>query len=260
MIDRWRRGFAPAFLMTSRYETDAFSKVNSKHRADTSGLNWPAPFSPSGHGGLPGKPQSAYMKRHLKLSMLCLALATLLSTAYGGIPSMDVTVFDATEKVVFRQSINANATFATGNLRPGKYVVQFNTRSAAAKGNQYLLVVSAGSKKVIADGVAGETLTRGGAAMKIQVGSGLQISGQVLNDEAIAQAGGPKYRTIDGKRYLWASAETGSNLGPRWEEITSASARNVIAWNRNELQKRMDRGGEGSMITYKDHYGLSTHY
>ena len=173
---------------------------------------------------------------------------------------MDVTVFDATEKVVFRQSINANATFATGNLRPGKYVVQFNTRSAAAKGNQYLLVVSAGSKKVIADGVAGETLTRGGAAMKIQVGSGLQISGQVLNDEAIAQAGGPKYRTIDGKRYLWASAETGSNLGPRWEEITSASARNVIAWNRNELQKRMDRGGEGSMITYKDHYGLSTHY
>lgn len=191
--------------------------------------------------------------------MLCLALATLLSTAYGGIPPVDVTVFDATEKVVFRQSINANATFATGNLRPGKYVVQFNTRSAAANGNQYLLVVSAGRKKVIADGVAGETLTRGGAAMKIQVGSGLQISGQVLNDEAIAQAGGPKYRTIDGKRYVWVSAQTGTHLSGQWVEETLASARSLTVWNSDELRKRMDRGGEGSMITYEHHHGLFTH-
>ncbi|MFN2624132.1 MAG: T9SS type A sorting domain-containing protein [Chthoniobacterales bacterium] len=201
------------------------------------------------------------MTKQLKSLLLFLALAAFLNTAYGGIPSMDVTVFDATEKVVFKQVINATATFATGNLPAGKYVVQFNTRSAAVKGNQYLFVVSAGKKKVIADGVAGETLTRGGAAMKIQVAPGSEISGQVLNDETIANAGGPKYRTIDGKRFVWVAPKTGTNLAGHWEEASTAPDRTVIVWNRDELQKRMDRGGEGSMITSEanEHYGLFTH-
>jgi len=201
------------------------------------------------------------MTRQLKLPMFCLALAAFLSTAYGGVPSMNVTVFDAAEKVVFKQAINSSATFATGNLPAGKYVVQFNTRSAAVKGNQYLLVVSAGKKKVIADAVTGETLTRGGAAMKIQVGPGNEISGQVLNDEAIAQAGGPKYRTIDGKRYVWVGAQTGTHLAGQWEEVSAAPSRSVVVWTRDELQKRMDRGGEGSMITSEsnEQYGLFTH-
>jgi hypothetical protein len=204
-----------------------------------------------------GKP----MTRKFKLSSLYLALIAFVGTAYGGIPSMWVTVFDATEKVVFKQALNANATFSTGNLRPGKYIVQFNTKSGAVKGNDYLFVVSAGKKKVIADAVAGETLTRGGAAMKIQVDSGLQISGQVLNDEAIANAGGPKYRTIDGKRYVWMSPELGTHLQGHWEEASAHPTRNVVVWTRDELQKRMDRGGEGSMIVSEsmEHYGLFTH-
>jgi hypothetical protein len=198
------------------------------------------------------------MKKPFKLLPLFLALAALFSTAYGAIPSMDVTVFDATEKVVFKQAIGASATFATGNLPAGKYVVQFNMRTAAAKGNQYLFVVSAGKKKVIADGVAGDTLTRGGAAMKIQVTPGSEISGQVLNDEAIAEAGGPKYRTIDGKRYVWVGAQTGTHLAGQWEEVSAGPAQSLVVWTRDELQKRMDRGGEGSMITSgsSGHHGL----
>src|SRR2546421_69503 len=112
------------------------------------------------------------MKRQLKLLSLCLALAAFLSTAYGGIPSMDVTVFDATEKVVFKQALNQNAAFATGNLRAGKYVVQFNTKSAAVKNNQYLAVISAGKNKLIAAAVPGERFMAGGAAIKIDVGPG----------------------------------------------------------------------------------------
>ena len=161
---------------------------------------------------------------------------------------MDVTVFDAAEKVVFRRVMEANGTFATNSLPSGQYVVQFKTRNTAVRGNQYLLVVAAGNKKVIADSVAGELLTRGGAAMKIQVGPGLGISGQVLNDEAIAQAGGPKYRTIDGKRYVWVSNETGSNIAGHWEDASTGPKRTIIIWTRDELQKRMDRGGEGSLL------------
>jgi len=193
------------------------------------------------------------MTKQLKLISLGLALAAFLNPARGGIPSMGVTVFDATEKVVFKQALNANDTFATGTLPAGKYVVQFNTRNAAVKGNQYLLVVSAGQKKGIADAVAGETLTQGGAAMKIQVSPGVQISGQVLNDEAITNAGGPKYRTIDGRHYIWIKGQIGTNLAGRWVDARTPD-RTVTVWDRDELQKRMDRGGEGSMLT--SHHGL----
>lgn len=86
-------------------------------------------------------------------------------------------------------------------------------------------------------------------AIKIQVGAGIQISGQVLNDEAIAKAGGPKYRVIDGKRYLWVSARTGTNLAGKWVEEGSARDGTISAWSSSELQKKMDRGGEGSMLT-----------
>jgi len=44
----------------------------------------------------------------------------------GEVPPLDVTVFDPSSKVAFKGSLSANSTFATGNLRPGNYVVQFN--------------------------------------------------------------------------------------------------------------------------------------
>lgn len=205
--------------------------------------------------------QGNVMKRQLltKLQTVCLALPLLLSTAYGGIPLMDVTVFDATEKVVFKQSIKANAAFATGNLPAGKYVVQFNTKNPAMKNNQYLAVVSAGKKKVIAAAVPGESFMAGGAAIKIDVGPGLIITGKVTPEPAMAQGDGRVFRVIDGKRYLWVSAQTGTNLAGQWVEENLAPHSPITVWTKNELQKRMDRGGEGSMITYEHHHGLFTH-
>ena len=67
----------------------------------------------------------------------CALLLGIASTASAGVPPMEVTVFDASGKVGFKGAMNANGTFATANLQPGHYVVQFNTKSAAAKGNQY---------------------------------------------------------------------------------------------------------------------------
>ena len=71
------------------------------------------------------------MTKHMlnKLRPLRSAFAVLLglaAAAYGGVPPLDVTVFDASSKVAFKGSLSANSTFATGNLRPGNYVVQFN--------------------------------------------------------------------------------------------------------------------------------------
>ena len=150
------------------------------------------------------------MTTHILNKLALLAFAVFLgiaSTASASVPPMEVTVFDASGKVGFKGAMNANATFATGNLHPGNYVVQLKTRSAAVKDNQFLFVVSAGKKKVIAAGVPGETFIGGGAAMKVNVGPGLKITGQVAKEEARAD-GVAKYRLIDGKRYFWVIAET----------------------------------------------------
>ena len=199
------------------------------------------------------------MTRHLlnKLPFVCSAFAVLLGTAitaYCGVPSVDVTVFDANAKVAFKGSTTANATFATQNLHPGNYVVQFNTKSTAVKDNHYLLVVSAGKKKVIAADVPGKKFNGGGVAMKVDVGPGSKITGQIATERALTLGDGPRYRVIDGKRYRWVSAELGSNLGGRWEEEGLPTARNIKGWGSDDFRKWQDRAGEGSMIPYSDHY------
>ena len=189
------------------------------------------------------------MKRLMKSTVVCLALAAFLDTAYGGIASMDVTVFDAAEKVVFKKSVPADTAFATGNLRAGNYVVQFGSKKAAVKGNQYLLVISAGKKKVIADAVAGEQFAGGGVAMKVQVeSSGLQITGQVANEQSTFAKSVAKVRVIDGKRYVWVPGRVGTNLGPHWELESLAPATNVSYLTSDTMRKLQDRAFEGSML------------
>jgi len=164
---------------------------------------------------------------------------------------MEVTVFDASGKVGFKGAMDAKGSFATANLQPGQYVVQFNTKSAAAKGNQYLLVVSAGSKKVIATGVSGETFIGGGVAMRVSVGSGMKISGQVADEHRVAREGDLKYRMVGGQRFVWVSEGLGSNIGGRWVEESLAPARNVTRLSHDSYSRFVDRSGEGSMITWE---------
>ena len=187
------------------------------------------------------------------VTSVCVLLLGIASPAYAGVPRMEVTVFDASGKVGFKGTTNANGTFATANLQPGHYVVQFNTKSAAAKGNQYLLVVSAGKKKVIATGVSGETFIGGGAAMRVNVGPGLKITGQVANEQFVASVGGINYRVIDGQRFVWVGAQLGSNINGRWVEEGLGLPRSVYPISRHSLQKLQDQAGEGSMITWDKH-------
>jgi hypothetical protein len=166
---------------------------------------------------------------------------------------MEVTVFDASGKVGFKGAMNANGTFATANLQPGQYVVQFNTKSAAAKGNQYLLVVSAGKKKVIATGVSGETFISGGAAMRVSVESGMKITGQVADEQRVTGGGDLKYRMVGGQRFVWVTAELGSNIGGRWVEEGLAPTRNITGLRSDGIKKIQEKGGEGSMAVWDRH-------
>lgn len=107
---------------------------------------------------------------------LCLVVASMANAAT---PSVNVTVSDASGKLAFKGATKNDGGFATEKLQPGKYVVQFSSKNAALKGGQYSIVISAGTKKVVANGVAGEKFLAGGVAMKVDVGSSLNITGQV---------------------------------------------------------------------------------
>src|SRR5205814_5203111 len=121
----------------------------------------------------------------------CFFLGTI-SLVCGAIPALNVTVSDAGGKVAFKGATNSSGLFATTNLKPGSYIVAFNSTNAALKGNQYVLVISAGKKKVSANAVAGEKFTAGGVAMKIDVGASVNITGQVAAESKVAMKDGKK--------------------------------------------------------------------
>jgi hypothetical protein len=164
-------------------------------------------------------------------------LLVLASAAFAAVPPMNVTVSDAGGKAAFRGSTDAKGNFTTSTLKAGNYVVQFNATKADLKGNRYTIVVSAGKKKVSANAVPGEKFTRGGVAMKVEVGTGLNITGQVAAET------GPVSKS--GKKMVWIPPQLGSNFPGHWVEEGSPeaiAAKTAGSMSSQDLQKRQDQG------------------
>lgn len=136
--------------------------------------------------------------------------------AYGGVPPMNVVVSDTGGKAAFKGMTNEKGTFATANLKPGNYVVQFRSTSGAVKGNRYAIVLSAGKKKVSSAAVPGEKFAGGGVALKVDVGAGLNITGQVSADASPVSK--------SGKKMVWIPPQAGSHFPGHWVEEGSAEA------------------------------------
>jgi len=103
----------------------------------------------------------------------------VVAAAQAGIPAMNVTVSDASGKLAFKGATKNDGGFATDKLQPGNYVVQLSSKNSALKSGQYSIVVSAGKKKVVANAVPGQKFLAGGVALKVDVGAGRNITGQV---------------------------------------------------------------------------------
>ena len=151
--------------------------------------------------------------RSAALSLFCFAV----SMAYGGIPAISVTVSDASGKAAYKGATNSSGGFATAKLAPGNYTVQLNSKSPAVKGNHYAIVVSSGKKKVAASAVPGEKFNGGGVALKVDVGNGLNITGQVAEESKTA--------IKDGKKMVYIPPALGSNMPGRWVPEDSAEAK-----------------------------------
>jgi len=160
------------------------------------------------------------------------------SVAYAALPQVKVTVADSSGKTAYKGATNASGTFATGTLQPGSYAVTF-TSNNVPKGNQYALVISAGKKKVSASAVGAERLAGGGVAMKIDVGAGLNITGQVADQKSSAPMG------AHGKPMVWIAKKLGSNIPAHWAEADSAEAKEAMtsgSYSTKNLQDKQNQG------------------
>jgi hypothetical protein len=179
----------------------------------------------------------------MKKTIPSLVLSLLLGAAAiasGGIPPVNVLVSDKGGKAAYKGATNTSGAFATSKLQPGNYVVQFNSSSADLKGKQYAIVVSAGSKKVSAN-VAGDKFAGGGVAMKVDVGAGLNITGQV------AAQNGPNSK--GGKKMVWIPKMLGSNVAGHWAEEDSAeaiAAKNAGNLSTQDVNKMQEHSAPGA--------------
>jgi hypothetical protein len=153
--------------------------------------------------------------KNLSRSLLLFGGLFAATIVFGGVPPLTVTVSNAGGKANFKGMTDAKGTFATGTLQPGNYVVQLSSNSGAVKGKYYTLAVSAGKKKVSAGAVPGEKLAGGGVAMKVDVGAGLNITGQVEEAKNVSK---------NGKKMVWIPPVTGSHFPGHWVEEGSPEA------------------------------------
>ena len=171
-------------------------------------------------------------------------LVLLFTAAAYAIPLMDVTVSDANSKVAFKGATHANGTFATAELRPGQYVVQFRSKGAAVKGDQYMLILLGGKKPLISNAVAGERFAAGGVAVRMDVKSAMKITGQVESTRALS---GDNVKVINGTRYFFVRGEMGSNLGGHWVEEHSLRTPDSVSISADTFQDMQGRSNRGSM-------------
>ena len=170
------------------------------------------------------------MKNLLRTSVLSLCFA-IVGMAYGAVPPLNVTVSDASGKAAFKGTTDKSGAFATPKVRPGNYVVQFNSPSAI-KGS-YAIVVSAGVKKVSASAVAGEKLAKGGVALKVTVGNLLNIVGQVAAENNPAMK--------DGKAMVWIPprpAAIGRGVGLKKVQPAHMEAKTAGTLDAQSIQDR----------------------
>jgi hypothetical protein len=164
-------------------------------------------------------------------------LVAAVSFASAAVPEMRVTVSDANGYAAYKGATNSKGAFATGSLKPGQYVVQFNAKRNDVAGNNYALIVSAGKKKVVASAVAGEKFAGGGVAMRIEAGGGANIVGQVASD----------LRTMmkDGRLLVWIPQRIGSHLPAHWAEADSADAKIAQTASSFSIKNLQDKQAQG---------------
>ena len=167
----------------------------------------------------------------LLVSGLC---GTVAAQASITAPPLDVVVTKEPGAIVaFRGKTDATGNFATRDLAPGAYIVQFSSQKAAAlKHSQLSIDVGGGRNLMRATAVPGEKFAGAGVAMKVEVTQLSRLSGQVANSVQTASLSQPgatsakaNVKHMNGKRYVWVPGGIETRIGGKWVEEGSEAAR-----------------------------------
>lgn len=177
--------------------------------------------------------------RNIARFIIALVVGAFGCVAYAALPQMNVSVADSSGKTAYKGATDSKGLFATPKLQAGNYVVQFRA-SNAPKGSHYAMVVSAGNKKVTASAIGAEKLAGGGVAMKIDVGAGLNITGQVAAEDKNTAPMGK-----NGKPMVWIPKKVGSNIAAHWAESDSAEAKEAMTSGSYSTKNIQDKQNQG---------------
>jgi Carboxypeptidase regulatory-like domain len=159
----------------------------------------------------------------VKKNLLLVLLSGIVSALNAaGLPNVEVTVSDATGRLIYRAKTDANGVFVTSQAPPGNYVIQFKARNAAINRNDYAIFAAAGHQRVVADAISGAKFAGAGVAMRLKANARSPIIGQV----ALGGVNALGTKIVKGVRYVLLPPATG-DLGPRWAEEGTEAARNV---------------------------------
>ena len=133
---------------------------------------------------------------------------------------------------------DARGNFALDGLAPGSYTLSLRARKAADArtipsdkviiGTSYSIKIDGAKRAVIQGGLNGDRLLAG-VDLKIEVGSGAKIRGQVAAGAL--------------KRMVWIPKEPGSNIPGHWaEEGSTAASRSNTQIHSQEDVMQMTRG------------------
>jgi hypothetical protein len=150
-------------------------------------------------------------------------LLAIASIVYGAaVSNVDVTVSDATGRLIYRGKTDTNGVFGTGQVAAGDYVVQFNAKNAAVNRSDYAIYAAAGHRRVVAHDISGRQFAGAGVAMRLKSVARTPIIGQV----ALGGVNALGTKIVKGVRYVLLPPATG-DIGPRWVEEGTQAARNV---------------------------------
>ena len=185
------------------------------------------------------------------------AFATVGAQAAPGTISFDVVVKQkANGTAVFNGKTDARGNFATPELAPGSYAVEFRSKAAAAmKGRDITIALNSGKGQTSETTAPADKFSTG-VAMAFEVKRPTKVTGQVGASTGAEAVGNTKgalvpgtLKIMNGKRYVWMPPELGSNIGGKWvpEGSPGAPRANVSRGNRDSLQRMQDMSGQGSM-------------